>query len=180
MLLGNKKINLGFLIPFCPFCHAVIFTLLLFCSSEFPTLPFSFMYPSIFWHFLPLLSVAFIPSYLVPLSSSLCFSKYHNSITIWVAEAPGCTSTVITRGFGFGYHSWVSRERKNDGEQERNQRRSPNYLSLHMEVFLLLWSAICRWSHSSTVWVWKQSQHWVINVTKCFPNVVRDWAGGWS
>lgn len=64
-------------------------------------------------------------------------------------------------------------------EEERNQRRSSNYPSLQMEVcLLLLWSAICLWSDSFTVWVWKQCQHWVINATKCFPNVTRNGAGG--
>lgn len=74
----------------------------------------------------------------------------------------------------------MSQQREEEGwRASENQRRSSNYLSLQMEVFLLLlWSAICLWSDSSTVWVWKQCQHWVINATKCFPNVARDEACG--
>lgn len=99
---------------------------------------------------------------LVSLSSSLSLfsGPPAPSPPLWPKHRTSCC-------YYLGIRLWwplMSQQREEDG----NQRRSLNHPSLQMEVFSPLWSAICLWSNSSTVWVWKQCQHWVINATNVF------------
>lgn len=105
---------------------------------------------------------AFFSLLISHLSASLFFVRYSTSITSsWpnlVLLLPGDLA-LVTR--------YESAERRRGMESTReNQRRSLNYLSLQMEVFLLLWSAICLLSDSSIVWVWEQCQRWAINASE--------------
>lgn len=106
-----------------------------------------------------------------PISSLFFSDTLRNSVTASVAT--DCASYCYYQGIWLW---WPLMSQQTD--EERNQRRSSNSPSLQMEVSLLLWSAICLWSDSSTVWVWKGCRHWVINATKCFPNVARNGAAG--
>lgn len=104
-----------------------------------------------------------------------------SSLFFWGTLRKSITASVATDCTSYCYYQgiwlWWPLMSQQTGE-EGNQRRSSNSPSLQMEVSLLLWSAICLWSDSSTVWVWKWCQHWVINATKCFPNVARNGAAG--
>lgn len=127
-----------------------------------------------FLNFSPAFAFSF-PPHLMSLSASLSWKLqlHHFPLTVPCA--------VITRGI---WLCWplLSQHREEEGWRAREREVAKGG---HWTTRVSRWTFSCCFdqpfvvqSDSSTVWVWKQCQHWVINATKCFPNVATSRAGG--